>query len=214
MSGRPICAALALVACLALAGCGARADERGAGGSARTASATPKPGGSLDDALRRHPRIGLGPRHRPGPGPGPRAGPGRACRPRLGRRVAAHVELFADRTVILLPPGVGTGAPRRVTGAYLRGARCYGPLVTLDPTGVVLVRPGAVRTVGDLFAAWGRPLGPRRLLSFRGRVRAYAGAHRWTKDVRLLPLGRHAQVTLQVGAAVRPHARYRFPRGR
>jgi hypothetical protein len=116
--------------------------------------------------------------------------------------------------VILLPPGVGTGAPRRVEGAYLRGARCYGPLVTLDPTGVVLVRPGPVRTVGDLFAAWGRPLGPRRLLSFRGRVRAYAGGRRWTKDVRLLPLGRHAQITLQVGAAVKPHTRYRFPRGR
>ena len=208
MAGRSICVALALVACVALAGCGG-----GATGTTATA-APPKPGGSLDATLRKHPRIGLGPRHRPGPGPGPRGGLGSGCSPLLGRRIAAHVELFADRTVILLPPGVGTGAPRRVEGAYLRGARCFGPLVTLDPTGLVLVRPGAVRTVGDLFAAWGRPLGPRRLLSFRGRVRAYAGARRWTKDVRLLPLGRHAQVTLQVGAPVKPHARYRFPRGR
>jgi hypothetical protein len=124
------------------------------------------------------------------------------------------VELFAERTVILLPPGVGTGAPRHVVGAYLRGARCYGPLVTLDPTGVVLIRPGRVWTLGDLFRAWGRPLSARRLLSFRGRVRAYAGARRWTRDVRLLPLGRHAQVTLEVGAPVAPHVRYRFPRGR
>jgi hypothetical protein len=211
MAGAMRPALIALALCAALAGCGARGD----GGAAdTTAPAAPKPGASLGDALRKHPRIGRGPLQRPGPGPGPRGGPGAACHPRLGTRFGAHVELFADRTVILLPPGVGTGAPRRVEGAYLRGARCFGPLVTVDPTGVVLVRPGAVRTVGDLFAAWGRPLGPRQLLSFRGRVRAYAGARRWTKDVRLLPLGRHAQVTLEVGAAVKPHARYRFPRGR
>jgi hypothetical protein len=160
--------------------------------------------------LRSHPRIGRGPRYHPAPGPGPRRG----CRLRLGARVAAHVELFADRTVILLAPGIGTGAPRRVAGAYLRAARCYGPIVTIDPTGVVLARPGAVRTIGDLFTAWGRPLNTRRLLSFRGRVRAYVGARRWRGDVRSVPLGRHAQVTLAVGAPVQPHRRYRFAPGR
>jgi hypothetical protein len=212
MAARATAAAIAIVVCTGLMGCGAGGDE--AGPRSTTTSAAARPGASLQDALRRHPRIGRGARHRPGPGPGPRGGPGASCRPRLGPRIAAHVELFADRTVILLPPGVGTGAPRRVQGAFLSGARCYGPLVTLDPTGVVLVRPGKLRTVGDLFAAWGRPLNARRMLSFRGRVRAYAGARRWTRDVRLLPLGGHAQVTLEVGPVVTPHARYRFPPGR
>jgi hypothetical protein len=212
MAGRSTAAAIALAACLAASGCGA--GNGGHGPQATSPAAVARPGASLPDDLRRHPRIGRGPGLTPGPGPGPRDGLGTSCRARLGARVGAHVELFADRTVILLPPGVGTGAPRRVVGAYLRSARCYGPLVTLDPTGVVLVRPGAIRTVGDLFEAWGRPLGPRRLLSFRGRVRAYAGARRWRRDVRLLPLSRHAQVTLEVGRPVAPHARYRFPPGR
>jgi hypothetical protein len=132
----------------------------------------------------------------------------------LGARDAAHVELFAERTVILLAPGIGTGRPRRVEGAFLRGARCYGALVTLDPSGVVLARPGGVRTIGDLFRAWGQPLGARRMLSFRGRVRAYVGARRWAGDVRGVVLGRHAQITLEVGAQVQPHRRYRFAAGR
>jgi hypothetical protein len=214
MAARATATAIGIVVCTGLMGCGARGDEAGSRTTTTTTSVAARPGASLQDALRRHPRIGRGPLYRPDPGPGPRGGPGAACRPRLGPRIAAHVELFADRTVILLPPGIGTGAPRRVQGAFLRAARCYGPLVTLDPTGVVLIRPGALRTVGDLFAAWGRPLQAGRMLSFGGRVRAYAGARRWTRDVRLLPLGRHAQVTLEVGPAVTPHARYRFPPGR
>jgi hypothetical protein len=51
------------------------------------------------------------------------------------------------------------------------------------------------------------------MLSFRGVVRAYLGARRWTADVRSLPLRRHAQVTLEIGVPVRPHRRYRFETG-
>jgi hypothetical protein len=67
--------------------------------------------------------------------------------------------------------------------------------------------------LGDLFAVWGQPLSRRRLAAFRGRVEAYLDGARWRRDPRRIPLRRHAQVVLEVGGQVPPHARYRFPPG-
>jgi hypothetical protein len=111
----------------------------------------------------------------------------------------AHVELFANRRVIVVPAGIG------------RGPACAYPAATTAPTGVIRLR-GAV-TVGDLFRVWGRALGPQRLLSFRGRVAAYVGGHRFTGDPRAIRLKRHAQIVLEVGGYVAPHPSYVFPKG-
>ena len=54
--------------------------------------------------------IGTGPRFHPPP---PRRAV-RDCRPTLGRRVAAHLELFAADRVVLIPAGIGTELPRRL----------------------------------------------------------------------------------------------------
>ena len=59
---------------------------------------------------------------------------------------------------------------------------------------------------------WGQPLSRGRVLSFDGRVRAYAGSRRVTGDPRRIVLSRHAVVTLEIGRYVRPHANYVFPR--
>jgi hypothetical protein len=115
-----------------------------------------------------------------------------------------HLELFAQRRVVLIPPGIGVAPPRTRTGAYVRGGRCSYPLRTREPTGVieVRVRPRAM-TLGQFFAIWGQPL----------RGRAYVDGRRWRGDPRRIPLGRHAQIVLEVGGYVRPHARYGFPPG-
>jgi hypothetical protein len=116
---------------------------------------------------------------------------------------------------VLLPPGIGTRPPRRIAGAYVRSARCYGPIVSLDPTGLLLVRPGATRTLGAAFAAWGQPLSRGRLLSFasgRGRVvRAYVAGRRVAGDPRAIALLPHRQIVVEVGRFVAPHRRYAFP---
>lgn len=200
----------------ALAGCGGAAVKTRPGGVA----AHPLGTGTRSDVVRTtgagvsgRPAIGAGPRFQPSANPGgPLHG---ACRPGLGDRFLVHVELFARHTVILVPAGVGARPPRALRGAYLLSARCFGPVVTIEPTGVLLVRPGAPRTLGDLFSAWGRPLTRGRLLSFAaggGReVAAYVGGVRWHRDPRAIPLRRHAQIVIEVGRHVAPHRRYAFP---
>jgi hypothetical protein len=145
--------------------------------------------------------------------------PGR-CLPTLGRRYGVHLELFAADRVVLLAPGIGVRRAWRSVGGRITRARCYGALATIDPTGVVLVRPGARLTVGDVFGAWGRPLGARRLLSFRvrdrerGRVRAYVDGRRWTRTAPAdIPLTRHAEIVLELGTYVPPHRSFTFGPG-
>lgn len=152
--------------------------------------------------------IGPGPRFHPplveGPVPGCRPGP-------LGERFGVHLELFGDGLVVLFPAGIGTRPPRERHAGRIAGARCFGPIVTIDPTGLVLLRPGTRATVGDVFALWGRPLGPRRAASFRGPVRAYVNGRRVRGPVSEIPLRRHDEIVLEVGAYVPPHADYAFP---
>lgn len=134
------------------------------------------------------------------------------CRPGpLGERFGAHLELFGEGLVVLFPAGIGTRPPRERLAGRITAARCFGPIVTIDPTGLVLLRPGTRATVGDVFDLWGQPLGARRAAGFRGAVRAYVGGRRWRGPVRDIPLRRHAQIVLQVGPYVPPHARYTFP---
>jgi len=154
----------------------------------------------------------------PGVGPGPRFRP-----PSLGRRAAAaqpiaglrctragtarygvHLELFANRSVVLIPPGVGIAPPRRRSGAYVRGGRCSYPLRTREPTGVIEVDArGPTLTLGQFFAIWGQ----------RARGRAYVNGRIWRRDPRAIPLTRHAQIVLEVNGYVRPHATYGLPPG-
>jgi hypothetical protein len=188
-------AALLALALAALAGCG---------GGRRAPSPREL---TLAEARAQSRPIGAGARYAP-----PAAqGPIRDCRRRLGPRIAMHFELFARDRVVIVPLGIGVRGARVGGGGRIDGARCYGPIVTLDPTGIVLVRPGRARTVGDLMAAWGTPLGADRMAGFRGRVRAYVAGHRRHGAAASIPLTRHAEVVLEVGRYVPPHPSYTFP---
>ncbi len=214
----PRASLLTLVAVLAVAA-GVLAWTTGGhrGRSAAAAGATShEPGALVGGRVPRTPRpvvIGVGGALRPGPGAFPTAR--LACRPAdaggLRRHVAAHLELFAAGRVVLVPAGIGVGAPRRHDGAYVTGGRCVMPLRTSEPTGVIELTPGTRATVGDLFAVWGRQLGDHRLLGFRGPVRAWVDGVRWTDPVRSIPLRHHRQIVLVTGPDVPVHATYAFP---
>jgi hypothetical protein len=112
--------------------------------------------------------------------------------------IRVHVELFAQRRVVVIPSDIG-----------VRGG-CLYPLRTLTPTGVVeLDRRG--QTLGDFFAVWRMPLSSRRLLTFRGAVTAYVGGTRWEGDVRAIPLTDRAEIVVEVGGYIPPHRFYLFP---
>jgi hypothetical protein len=68
-------------------------------------------------------------------------------------------------------------------------------------------------TLGRFFSVWGEPLSRMRLAGFRGAVSAFVGGRRWAGDPREIPLTRHAQIVLEVGGYVRPHASFLFRHG-
>jgi hypothetical protein len=128
-----------------------------------------------------------------------------------------HVELFAANRVVLVPAGIGTRPPRRLSEARISSAACYGALVTLDPTGLVLVRAGSRPVLADLFRAWGQPLSSRRLASFSasagGSVSVFVDGRRWAGSPGNVALRPHSEIVLEVGPYVPPHHAYTFPSG-
>lgn len=148
--------------------------------------------------------IGKGPRYQP-----PARTERFACRPasiHAGSR--AHLELFANRRVVIVPTALGLAAPQLRYGRVVHAA-CRADAWTLDPTGVVRFLPGL--TLARVFALWGQPLGPRRLASFRGRVSVYVDGRLRRGDPSALRLRDGAEIVLEVGGFVPPHRSYRFP---
>jgi hypothetical protein len=132
----------------------------------------------------------------------------------MRKLVRAHVELFAQRRVVIVSAGIGLAPPFLIRNRALLRARCSYPLRTVEPTGVIELDAALRPTLGDLFAVWGRRLAPRTLLSFSGRVRGYVAGKPWQGDPRRIPLRRHAQIVLEVGGYVPPHRTYLFGPGR
>ncbi len=118
-----------------------------------------------------------------------------------GASFAVHIELFARRQVVIVPPGIGIGP---------KG--CAYPVSTTEPTGVVRVTRRGL-TLGDLFRVWGRRLTSSVLLTFRGRVAVFVDGRRWPGEPEGVPLTKHAQIVLEVGGYVAPHPSYLFPKG-
>jgi hypothetical protein len=192
--------AAAIATAAALAGCGSTAFS--------TNSVSP----AIPHALLAESRpIGRGARFHPA-ATGPVIG---ACNRRLGERFAVHIEVFAANEVVLLPAGIGTRPPLRYNEGRIAAAGCYGSIVTLEPTGLVLIRRGAALTTGDLFRTWGQPLSSSRLASFSAHtgVVAFVNGRRWLGRPGAIPLARHAEVVLEVGPHVPPHRFYTFPFG-
>ncbi|HEX4679351.1 MAG TPA: hypothetical protein VH210_09165 [Gaiellaceae bacterium] len=119
-----------------------------------------------------------------------------------GRRFAVHLELFARRQVVIVPPGIGVAR-----------SGCSYPLRTTTPTGVIEVMADGRFTLADFFRVWGRRFDATHVLSFRGRVSLFVAGRRRLGDPRRLVLTRHAQIVIEVGGSVAPHPSYLFPRG-
>jgi hypothetical protein len=114
-------------------------------------------------------------------------------------RARAHVELFRDGDIVVVPAGIGIRGGRR-DGAYVRGS-CRAALWTEEPTGLVLMARPA--TLGTLFATWRRPL---------PRARGWLDGRPWRGALARLPLRDGAQVVVQEGSPLAPvHAAYTFP---
>jgi hypothetical protein len=147
--------------------------------------------------------IGVGARYHPAPANAKvvRGESFGRFRCRSGRTFDVHVELFAHRRVVIVPPRLGIAA-----------AGCAYALRTYEPTGVVAVSRTANWTLGDLFEIWGRKLTGSRLLSFKGRVSVFVNGRRRVGDPRSVRLRRHDQIVVEIGGYIPPHPSYLFPK--
>lgn len=181
----------------------------GCGASHHKTATTPIPPQLLREAR----PIGTGPEFQPKVR-GPVLG---RCRRALGPRSGVHVEVFARNRVVIIPAGIGTLAPRTFSAGRISDARCYGDLVTLEPTGLVLVRSGARLTLASLFRSWGQVLSTTQLASFAAPagtdVAVFVDGRPWHGPAGGVPLRRHAEIVLEVGPHVPPHPSYTFPPG-
>jgi len=204
------------MAALTATGCGTRAARVSAPSSVAAAIAI--------DLGRSRP-LGHGPAFRPAALGNPLVAAGAPvdglrCGAAGARPYGVHIELFAHNRGIAVPAGIGIAEPQRRQGAVVTGGRCMYPVRTTEPTGVVEVDPLAlsgIATVGQLFRLWGQPLSGRRLVGFTvgggAGVVAFVDGRRWHRDPRAVPLRRHAQIVLELGAFVAPHPLYTFPPG-
>lgn len=192
--------AVALAAVVVVSGCGS------------TRRAPPTSGIPRALVLQARP-IGRGAGFQP-PATGPVIG---RCRRRLGRRDGVHLEVFAANRVVIVAAGIGIRRPWTFSAGRISGASCYGELVTLEPTGLVLVRPGLRLSLSDLFRAWGQPLSRRRLAAFSASaamgVAVFVDGRRWAGSPSEVPLAVHSEIVVEIGPYVPPHPSYAFPPG-
>jgi hypothetical protein len=122
-----------------------------------------------------------------------------------GTSFRIHLELFAARKVIVVPPGIGVAS---------KG--CVYPLRTTEPGGIVQVAADRKLTLGDLFRIWGQPLDAHHLASFTSArpVRAYVGGKLVQGPLAAIPLTRHAEIVLELGPYLAPHSFFLFAGGK
>jgi hypothetical protein len=135
----------------------------------------------------------------------------------LGPRESAHVEVFAANRVVIVPAGIGVGGPWRLLAGHVTRARCYGSLVTLEPTGVVLLARGTTLDLADLFRAWQQPLSRTRIASFstsaRDPVRVFVDGRRRSRPPGTVVLRPDAEIVIELGPYVPPHSKFDFASG-
>lgn len=124
-------------------------------------------------------------------------------------RTRVHLELFANRLVVVVPGGIGVSGGRTTLYGFVSDALWTAPAWTVEPGGVInLARPGM--RLGEVFAVWGQPFGADRLLSFSGEVRTFVNGVERAGDPAAIRLFDGDQVVVEIGGYVPPHASFTF----
>jgi hypothetical protein len=123
--------------------------------------------------------------------------------------VRMHVELFANQQVVVVPGGIGVSGGRTTLYGNVVDALWHAPAWSVEPGGVIhLAREGL--TLGDVFRVWGADLGPDRLLTFHGPIRAWVNGEPRAGNPADIVLSDRDQVVLVHGGDVEIHRSFAF----
>jgi hypothetical protein len=132
--------------------------------------------------------------------------------------VHAHLAVYVNGQQELLPYGIGIVPPYRLqntaSGPFVVGGSKFYWLHTHDETGIIHIESPQQRTftLGDLFDIWHQILGPSQVGPAAGPVNMLVNNHPVGGDPRVIPLGAHDVIQLNVGSPEPFHA-YAFPNG-
>ena len=133
--------------------------------------------------------------------------------------IHAHLAVYVNGGLKLLPPGVGIGPPLQFeqtsAGPFASGGSCFSWLHTHDSSGVVHIESPVQRvyTLGDFFDIWGQPLSATQVGPAQGAVTATVNGSPFTGNPRSIPLDAHNVIQLDVGSTAPPPQPYTFPAG-
>ena len=132
--------------------------------------------------------------------------------------IHAHLTVFVDGAPRQIPRGIGIVDPQSTstpTGPFVTGGSCFYWLHTHAADGIIHTESpiGRIYTLGDFFDIWGQALGPDGVGPVKGRVLAFYNGRQYVGDPRQIPLTRHAQIQLEIGAPPVAPVRITFPAG-
>ena len=132
--------------------------------------------------------------------------------------VHSHLSIVADGRKVTVPEGIGIAPPLGVQqtseGPFVVNGSCFYWLHTHARDGIIHIESPVQRTytLGEFFDIWRQPLDRRRVAGARGPVTAYVDGRPFVGDPRMIALGAHRVIQLDVGLRV-PPAAYSFPAG-
>jgi len=132
--------------------------------------------------------------------------------------IHAHLTVFVNGAARQVPAGIGIpGAQGQRTpgGTFIDSGTCFYWLHTHAADGIIHIESPVQRTytLGEFFNEWGQPLGPDRVGPAAGKVTALYNGHVYLGNPAGIPLTRHAQIQLDVGAPLVAPEKISFPAG-
>ena len=132
--------------------------------------------------------------------------------------IHAHLTLFVNGTPRQVPAGIGipsAQAQNTPQGPFIGSGKCFYWLHTHAADGIIHTESPIQRTytLGNFFDEWGQPLGPDQVGPAKGHVTALYNGQVYRGNPRNIPLTKHAQIQLEVGAPLVAPESITFPNG-
>ncbi len=132
--------------------------------------------------------------------------------------IHAHLTVFVNGSARQVPAGIGIpGAQGRSTpnGTFISSGTCFYWLHTHAADGIIHIESPVQRTytLGEFFNEWGQPLSAHQVGPASGKVTALYNGQVYPGNPADIPLTKHAQIQLEVGAPLVAPEKITFPSG-